>query len=210
MSPEPIDLLREGLDGRLGQQIGFVAEIGRLRTVLRTALVDDGRTRENDAEHSWHVALMATTLSEYADRPVDSSRVIRMLLVHDLVEIDAGDAYFYDEAANEAKPELERAAAERIFGLLPADQATDLRAAWEEFEVCATPEARFAKSMDRLMPLLHNHYTQGRSWLEHGVSREQVVTRFLGDMEHASPAFYQLAVSLIDDAVAKGWLARSG
>ena len=195
---------------RLVRQVEFLLEVDRLKGIGRQSYVLGGERKENSAEHSWHVALMAVVLAEHAPETIELVRVVRMLLVHDLVEIDAGDAYFYDEAANEAKPELERAAAERIFGLLPADQATDLRAAWEEFEVCATPEARFAKSMDRLMPLLHNHYTQGRSWLEHGVSREQVVTRFLGDMEHASPAFYQLAVSLIDDAVAKGWLARSG
>ena len=195
---------------RLVRQVEFLLEVDRLKGIGRQSYVLGGERKENSAEHSWHVALMAVVLAEHAPETIELVRVVRMLLVHDLVEIDAGDAYFYDEAANEAKPELERAAAERIFGLLPADQATDLRAAWEEFEVCATPEARFAKSMDRLMPLLHNHYTQGRSWLEHGVSREQVVTRFLGDMEHASPAFYQLAVSLIDDAVAKGWLAQSG
>ncbi|MBT3289705.1 MAG: HD domain-containing protein [Victivallales bacterium] len=195
---------------RLVRQVEFLLEVDRLKGIGRQSYVLGGERKENSAEHSWHVALMAVVLAEHAPETIELVRVVRMLLVHDLVEIDAGDAYFYDEAANEAKPELERAAAERIFGLLPADQATDLRAAWEEFEVCETPEARFAKSMDRLMPLLHNHYTQGRSWLEHGVSREQVVTRFLGDMEHASPAFYQLAVSLIDDAVAKGWLARSG
>jgi len=195
---------------RLARQVEFLLEVDRLKGIGRQSYVLGGERKENSAEHSWHVALMAVVLAEHAPETIELVRVVRMLLVHDLVEIDAGDAYFYDEAANEAKPELERAAAERIFGLLPADQATDLRAAWEEFEVCETPEARFAKSMDRLMPLLHNHYTQGRSWLEHGVSREQVVTRFLGDMEHASPAFYQLAVSLIDDAVAKGWLARSG
>ena len=195
---------------RLARQVEFLLEVDRLKGIGRQSYVLGGERKENSAEHSWHVALMAVVLAEHAPETIELVRVVRMLLVHDLVEIDAGDAYFYDEAANEAKPELERAAAERIFGLLPADQATDLRAAWEEFEVCETPEARFAKSMDRLMPLLHNHYTQGRSWLEHGVSREQVVTRFLGDMEHASPAFYQLAVSLIDDAVAKGWLAQSG
>ncbi|MBT7164095.1 MAG: HD domain-containing protein [Victivallales bacterium] len=195
---------------RLVRQVEFLLEVDRLKGIGRQSYVLGGERKENSAEHSWHVALMAVVLAEHAPETIELVRVVRMLLVHDLVEIDAGDAYFYDEAANAAKPELERAAAERIFGLLPADQATDLRAAWEEFEVCETPEARFAKSMDRLMPLLHNHYTQGRSWLEHGVSREQVVTRFLGDMEHASPAFYQLAVSLIDDAVAKGWLARSG
>ena len=195
---------------RLVRQVEFLLEVDRLKGIGRQSYVLGGERKENSAEHSWHVALMAVVLAEHAPETIELVRVVRMLLVHDLVEIDAGDAYFYDEAANEAKPELERAAAERIFGLLPADQATDLRAAWEEFEVCETPEARFAKSMDRLMPLLHNHYTQGRSWLEHGVSREQVVTRFLGDMEHASPAFYQLAVSLIDDAVAKGWLAQSG
>lgn len=193
---------------RLARQVEFLLEVDRLKGVFRQSYVLGGERKENSAEHSWHVALMAVVLAEHAPPGTDWARVVRLLLVHDLVEIDAGDAYFYDPAANAAKDERERLAADRIFGLLPADQALELRAAWEEFEAGETPEARFAKGMDRLMPLLHNHHTRGRSWLEHGIRREQVGQRLLPDLEKASPAFRELAQTLIDDAVRQGWLAE--
>ncbi len=193
---------------RLARQVAFLLEVDRLKGIGRQSYVLGGERKENSAEHSWHVALMALVLAEYAPPEVDLARVVRMLLVHDLVEIDAGDAYFYDAAANEAKPDREQAAAERIFGLLPSDQAADLRAAWEEFEIGETSEARFAKGMDRLMPLLHNHHTQGRSWREHGIRRGQVENRLLPDLAKASPAFHALAVALIDDAFKRGWLVE--
>ncbi len=205
MSPEPIDLLREALDERLGRQIGFVAEIGRLRTVLRTALVDDGLTRENDAEHSWHVAVMAATLSEYADRPVDVGRVIRMLLVHDLVEIDAGDVMIYDEAGRQAQVARELAAAERIFSLLPSDQAAEFRGPWDDFEALQTAESVFAKAIDRLQPMLLNYLGRGAAWREHGITADQVrrINRPIAD---GAPRLWEFAGRLIDDAVRRGWL----
>jgi len=205
MSPEPIDLLREGLEGRLGQQIGFVAEIGHLRTVMRTALVDGGRTRENDAEHSWHVALMAATLCEYADRPVDSSRVIRMLLVHDLVEIDAGDVMIYDEAGRQDQVARKLAAAERIFNVLPSDQAAEFRALWDEFEALQTAESVFARAIDCLQPMLLNYLGGGAAWREHGITADQVrrINRPIAD---GAPRLWDLARELIDDAVRRGWL----
>jgi len=196
------------ISDRLARQVEFLLEVDRLKGIGRQSYVLGGARKENSAEHSWHVALMAVVLAEHAPAEVDVARVVRMLLVHDLVEIDAGDAYFYDAAANCAKPEREQAAAERIFRLLPADQATDLREAWEEFEAGESPEARFAKGMDRLMPLLHNHHSQGRSWLEHGIRREQVESRLLPDLAKASPAFLELARGLIDDAVRRGWLVE--
>lgn len=191
---------------RLARQIAFLLEVDRLKGIGRQSYVLGGARKENSAEHSWHVALMAVVLAEHAPAEVDLARVVRMLLVHDLVEIDAGDAYFYDATANQVRPEREKVAAERIFGLLPPDQADDLRTAWEEFEAGGTAEARFAKGMDRLMPLLHNHYTRGRSWVEHGIRREQVENRLLPDLAKASPAFHALAAALIDDAVQRGWL----
>jgi putative hydrolase of HD superfamily len=193
---------------RLQRQVDFLLEVDRLKGIGRQSYVLGGARKENSAEHSWHVALMAVVLAEHAPEEIDLLRVVRMLLVHDLVEIDADDTYFYDVAANQAKPELERAAAKRVFGLLPQDLGEELRAAWEEFEAATTPEARFAKSMDRLMPLLHNHYTKGRSWLEHGIRREQVEGRLLPDLADAAPAFRELAVSLIAEAVRQGWLAE--
>jgi putative hydrolase of HD superfamily len=193
---------------RLRQQLDFVLEIDRLKGVGRQSYVLDGARKENSAEHSWHVAMMALVLSEHAPEAVDLVRVLRMLLVHDLVEIDAGDAYFYDSAANEVKPEREKEAAARIFGLLPPEQAETLRQAWEEFEACETSEARFAKSLDRLMPLLHNIHTKGRSWQEHGIRRHQVAERLLPELAHANPTFHQLASDMIENAVRQGWLAE--
>jgi putative hydrolase of HD superfamily len=157
-------------DGRLSRQIDFVREADRLKTVYRQTLLMDGSRYENDAEHSWHVCLMAALLHEHAGSTgVDLLRVLKMLLVHDIVEIDAGDTYCYDEEAHRDKAERERAAADRLFALLPEDQAGEVRALWEEFEGMGTPEARFAAALDRLQPLLHNYFTRGEAWRRHGV-----------------------------------------
>ncbi len=162
---------------RLHQQIAFILEIDKLKSILRrTYLVNDPR-HENSAEHSWHLAMMAMVLAEHANAEVNLLRVLKMLLVHDVVEIDAGDTYCYDTGGNDSKAEREMAAAHRIFGLLPNDQRDEMHQLWEEFEARQTPEARFAAALDRLMPILHNYYTQGRSWLEHGVTQTQVIDR---------------------------------
>ena len=139
---------------RLQRQLEFVVEIDKAKSILRNSLVIESGRRENDAEHAWHVALMALVLAEYAPAEIDIGRVVAMLLVHDLVEIDAGDTFVYDTAARELKAEKERAAADRIFSLLPAEQADALRARWEEFEARQTPDAKFAAALDRLQPLL--------------------------------------------------------
>lgn len=190
---------------RIEQQMRFLIEIDKAKSVLRQSLIADGSRRENDAEHSWHLAVMAVVLAEYADEPVDLSRVIKMLLIHDLVEIDAGDTFVYDEAALDTKQERERKAADRIFGLLPPDQESELRSLWEEFEACETPEARFAAALDRLHPMLLNYCTQGGTWRRHGVSKSRVIARNrrIGD---ASSALWRFAQNLVDDAVAKGYL----
>jgi putative hydrolase of HD superfamily len=158
-------------------QLAFLVEVDRLKTVLRQTLLCDGSRRENSAEHSWHLALMAVVLAEHSAEPVDVSRVIRMLLVHDLVEIDAGDTFAYDTGANTDRAERERRAADRIFGLLRAPQGAELRALWEEFEAQESPESRTANALDRLQPLLLNHQTDGGSWRSHGVKRSQVLRR---------------------------------
>ena len=162
---------------RAERQLAFLVDADRLKGVLRQTLLCDGSRRENSAEHSWHLALMASVLAEHAEGPVDVSRVVRMLLVHDLVEIDAGDTFAYDAAANLERAQRERIAADRIFGLLPGEQAAELRALWEEFEALATPDARFAAALDRLQPLLNNHHSSGGSWRAHRVSRSQVLRR---------------------------------
>jgi len=190
---------------RLSQQIDFLIEIDKAKRILRQSLIADGSRRENDAEHSWHLALMAAVLCEYAGEPVDLLRVIKMLLVHDLVEIDAGDTFAYDDAGYETKLARERAAAERIFGLLPPDQAGEYRALWEEFEACETPEARFAAALDRLQPILLNHRTRGATWKKHGVTKERVLERNQG-IAKGSAALWRLARALIEDAAARGYL----
>jgi putative hydrolase of HD superfamily len=190
---------------RLSQQFAFCLEIDRLKQVNRQTLIADGTRRENDAEHSWHLAVMASLLAEYAPPGADVARVTRMLLLHDVVEIDAGDTYCYDPSACATQADRERAAADRIFALLPSDQASAFRKLWEEFESRQTPEARFAAALDRVQPVLLNYHTQGRAWLEHGVTRGQVIARNR-HIEAGAPRLWTYIEQLIDDAVAKGYL----
>jgi len=190
---------------RLARQLRFVVEIDRLKTVLRQTLLTDASRRENSAEHSWHLALMAALLAEHAGEPVDVTRTMKMVLVHDVVEIDAGDAFCYDAAANVGKEEREKLAAERIFGLLPAEQAEELRALWEEFEAGATPEARFAVALDRLQPLLQNIHSGGGSWRAHGIARAQVLRR-MDPIREGAPALWPQVLEIVDRAVAEGHL----
>jgi putative hydrolase of HD superfamily len=193
-------------DDRLARQIGFIVEIDKLKSVLRQTLLVDRSRRENTAEHSWHLAMMAIALADYADRPVDIGRVIQMLLIHDLVEIDAGDTFVYDVAANRDKAAREALAAERIFGLLPANQGSELRALWQEFEARTTSDASFAAALDRLQPLLHNYHTEGSTWRQHGITVDQVIAlnRTIAD---GSQRLWDYTERLIADAVARGFLA---
>jgi putative hydrolase of HD superfamily len=190
---------------RLARQLAFVLELDRLKTVLRRTLLTDRSRHENSAEHSWHIALMAVVLAEHSDEAVDVARVVKMLLVHDVVEIDAGDTYVYDVEATLGKAEREERAAERLFGLLPEDQAADVRALWDEFETRATPEARFAHAIDRLQPLLHNFATEGQAWRHHGVTADRVesVNRHMAE---GSDRLWQHARQLIAEAVERGYL----
>lgn len=194
---------------RLESQLAFVLEIDRLKTVLRRTTLVDGSRRENSAEHSWHIALMAVLLEEHAAEEVDLGRVVRMLLVHDLVEIDAGDTFCYDPEANADKEERERCAAERIFGLLPADQGEELSALWEEFEARETAEARYANAVDRLQPMLHNLATEGCSWQKHDVGVEQVVERN-APIGEGAPILWEHARARLEEAVERGWLRGAG
>jgi len=192
---------------RLQQQIAFVAEVDKLKHIFRQTLLLDASRYENDAEHSWHLALMAILLREYAREDVDVLAVVRMVVVHDLVEIDAGDTFCYDAKGNEDKADRERQAADRIFGLLPDDLGEELRALWEAFEKGETPEARFANALDRFQPLLHNYLTEGAAWKRHGVTSDQVVERNC-HIEAGAPALWSYARAMIDDAVERGYLAR--
>ena len=165
------------MNERLGRQLAFALELDKEKNVLRqTHLTGHGR-RENDAEHAWHMALMAYLLREYANEPVDIARVMLMCLLHDVVEIDAGDTYAYDEAAKESQAAREAAAAERIFGLLPEDQASEFRALFAEFDAGESADARFARAMDNLQPLLLNDSNDGGDWKEHAVTASQVYGR---------------------------------
>ncbi len=192
----------------LERQFAFILELDRLKGVLRRNSLLDRSRRENSAEHSWHVALMALVLSEFAAEPVDKSRVIELLLVHDLVEIDAGDTFAYDVQGATTQAQREQTAADRIFGLLPDDQAQRLRARWDEFDASETPEARFALALDRLMPMVHNALTEGSAWREHGVKADQVRRR-AESIERGAPALGALAQRLINAAVEAGHLHNS-
>jgi putative hydrolase of HD superfamily len=193
---------------RLQRQIGFILEIDRLKQVLRQTFTIDKSRQENSAEHSWHIALMAIILSEYAENlRIDVFRVVKMLLIHDLVEIGAGDTFCYDDHAREDQPERELQASKRIFNLLPVDQAQQLQSLWEEFEARQTLNSRFANALDRLQPLLNNYYTDGKMWQKHGVKRHQIVARNR-PIEEAAPELWRYASRLIEDAVARGILTE--
>jgi putative hydrolase of HD superfamily len=193
---------------RLEKQVQFIIEIDKLKQVVRQTLLTDASRLENSAEHSWHIAAMAILLHEYAaERDMDIFRVVKMLLIHDLVEIDAGDTYCYDIDAHADKAQREQAAADRIFNILPADQAVELRALWDEFEIGQTPESRFAAALDRLQPLIHNYSTGGKMWQQHGVKKGLVVSRNR-HMELGAPTLWKYAAKLIDDAVAGNMLCE--
>jgi putative hydrolase of HD superfamily len=192
---------------RLDQQIGFVREIDQLKFVLRQTMLAGPGRRENSAEHSWHLAMMAVTLAEHAPPGTDISRVTAMVLLHDLVEIDAGDLFVYADAAQqERQEEAERAAADRIFALLPAGQAGELRGLWDEFEERRTPEARFARALDRLQPMLANLTAGGGTWREHGITADQVLAK-VRLIEDGSPTLGDYARDLVNRAVRDGLLA---
>jgi putative hydrolases of HD superfamily len=187
---------------RLRQQLEFILEIDRLKSVLRQSYLINIDRHENSAEHSWHLAVAAMVLAEHAKEKIEISKVIRMVLVHDLVEIDAGDTFIYDEAANVGKAAREQEAANRLFGVLPEDQSQSFMALWREFEDRQTPEAKFAFALDRLLPILHNVFTQGRSWKEHGIRQEQALKKNR-PIEDGSPALWQAVESLITQTLAK-------
>ena len=190
---------------RLKQQIAFIERLDQLKQVLRQNLVMDETRRENSAEHSWHIATMALVLAEYAPTKLDQLRVQQMLLLHDVVEIVAGDTFCFDIEGNQDKDERERLAADQIFGLLPADQATGLRAVWEEFEHGQTAEARFAHSLDRFQVLLQNINTRGGTWRIHGIEKDRVVQRML-PIKDGAPTLWPVVEAYLEQACAQGVL----
>jgi putative hydrolase of HD superfamily len=191
----------------LDSQLEFLLEADRLKGVLRQSRIIDGSRRENSAEHSWHLGLMSLVLGEYAPAGTDLSRVTAMVLVHDLVEIDAGDLFVYAGAQAQAdQEEAERAAADRLFGLLPGSQAAGFRALWDEFEERRTPEAKFARALDRLQPMLANYQLGGGTWTQHGVTAGQVLAK-VALIEDGSAALGRFARELISASVSRGFLA---
>lgn len=162
---------------RLEQQIAFILETDKLKNIIRQNYLTDASRKEDDADHSWHLALMCALLSEYSNEKIDVLKTMTMVLVHDIVEIDAGDTFAYDSKANETKRDREVASADRIFHLLPEDQAENMRGLWDEFEEGKTAEAKFAATLDRLQPMLLNSKSNGKSWREHGVTLSQVLKR---------------------------------
>ena len=200
------DAIEMQVSKELQQQISFLMEIDELKQVFRGAVLLKDLRAENDAEHSWHLAMMAILLSKYSnDNDLDVLRTVKMVLIHDIVEIDAGDTFCYSPHDRNQKTATEREAANRIFGLLPDDQANELRCLWEEFEEMKTPEARFAASVDRLQPLLLSFNTRGHTWLKYGVTRSQVIERNQY-IERGSTMLWELAKQLIDESVQKGYL----
>ncbi|MBV9385501.1 MAG: HD domain-containing protein [Chroococcidiopsidaceae cyanobacterium CP_BM_ER_R8_30] len=191
---------------RLAQQIQFIIEIDKLKQILRQTLLTDGSRQENSAEHSWHLALMAIVLAEYAPDPaIDVLRVIKMLLIHDLVEIDAGDTFCYDMKGNQTKAVREKQAATRLFGLLPEEQGAELRSLWEEFEAQETAAARFATALDRLQPLLHNQQTQGGTWRIHDITLDKVQRR-MEPIATGVPALWSFVQQVLEECMMAGYL----
>ncbi|MEY2881608.1 MAG: hypothetical protein RLZZ15_3988 [Verrucomicrobiota bacterium] len=194
---------------RLVRQVAFIAECDRLKDIFRQTLNTHSHRAENDAEHSWALCLCVIVLAEHANWPaLDVLRVLKMLIVHDLVEIDAGDTFAYDTAAMAHQHEREAVAADRIFGLLPADQAREFRGLWDEFEEKKTPESKFATACDRFQPMLLNCLGQGGGWKKHGVTHERVVARN-ASIADGSAVLWRHAKTLIDDLAAAGHLPRA-
>lgn len=189
-------------------QMAFLKEVEKLKTVYRQNVVIDGTRSENSAEHSWHVALMAIILSGHAEASdLNILKVVTMLLIHDIVEIDAGDTFLYDEAANMDKQDREQRAAERIFGLLPAEQGQRLRELWQEFEECATPEARFAASLDGMQPVVNHYCTNGIGIRRKDLTRQQVIAKkqFIAEV---APQLWQYTLQTIEDSTDAGLYQR--
>jgi putative hydrolase of HD superfamily len=193
---------------RLEQQIQFIVEIDKLKQVVRQTYLTDASRRENSVEHSWHLALMAMVLAEHANDPdIDIQHVIKMVLVHDIVEIDAGDTFLYDAKHTESKINRELAAADRLFNLLPPDQADMFRKLWDEFEARETRDARFAHALDRLQPMLHNVITKGKAWQRHGIKKSQVIQKN-SLMKEGAASLWDYISGLVDDAVEEGYLSE--
>lgn len=195
------------MDQRMEQQFAFALEVDKLKSIFRQTRLSGHGRRENDAEHSWHIALMAYLFREYANEEVDILRVMLMCLVHDIVEIDAGDTYAYDAQGLATQKAREAAARERLYSILPEDQGAELAALFDEFEACETPEARFARALDNIQPMMLNHSNGGGDWREHGIAAEQVYRRQSGT-RLGSERLFAVADEVIRENIRKGNLTE--
>lgn len=195
------------MQSRLKMDIEFIIELDKMKSILRqTSLIDQSK-RENDAEHSWHISVMAMVLSEYANEDIDVCKVMKMLLIHDLVEIYAGDTFCYDPEGNKDKKERELIAADKIFGMLEKDKGKELRSLWDEFEEMKTKEALFAASMDRLQPFINNYYSGGGTWKKFNVSKKEIYKR-IAPLKESSEELWRFTESMIEDAFDKGYITK--
>lgn len=190
------------------KQIQFIMELDKIKKIGRQTYLSDASRKENDAEHSWHLALMAFVLADYSNEPIDVLKTMKMVLLHDVIEIDAGDTYAYDTEANKTKRERELKAADRIFGLLPEAQKSEYRGLWDEFEAMETPESKFANMLDKVQPLLLNDASGGKSWAEHGVQISQVLKRD-ERVHEGSEEIWAYAKSILEENVKKGRLGSN-
>ena len=199
------DFISSGMD-RLDKQLVFTAEIDKMTSILRRTMLIDKSRRENDAEHSWHIAVMALLFEEYVNEPVDIGHVIKMCVVHDLIEIYAGDTFAYDVKGNLDKAEREEKAADKLFALLPEEQGAYIRALWEEFDAMETADSKYAACLDRLQPFFHNTLTEGHTWVESGTTNRAAVEKRMSIVKKFMPSVYPWVEKNIDNAIAKGWL----
>lgn len=190
---------------KLKKQIDFLVEIDKMKGIYRQSLLADGSRHETDAEHSWHLCMYALVLEEYAEPGTDMLKVLKMALVHDLVEIYAGDTYLYDVEGNKTKADREKKAADRLYSML-GEQGAELRAAWEEFDLCETKEAKFANCFDRLQPIMLNYLTKGEMWLKNGVHKGDVLERGYRLVNYGHPKIVEFLEKLLDECVEKGYL----
>lgn len=194
-------------NNRLLKDISFIVEIDKMKSIFRQTSIIGEERREDDAQHSWHISLMAMVLSEYTNEKVDLLKVIKMLLTHDLVEIFAGDTFCYDKAGNQDKREREVAAAEKIFGMLEEDKAQEFRALWDEFEEIETHEAKFATAMDRLQPMLSNYHNGGGTWKKYDVSQSDIYKR-ISPVKNSSEELWNFVEYMLEDAYDRGLISK--
>ncbi len=195
------------MDKRLKSQIDFIIEVDKLKHIMRRTLLINESRRENDAEHSWHLALAAIVLQEYAVTSVNMERVLKMVIVHDLIEIYAGDTFAFDIEANKDKEKKEKDAADKLFSQLPTEQGNEIRYLWEEFDCMNTDDSRFAASLDRIQPFIHNTKTGGHTWIKGSASKKQVLER-MNPVRSALPAIWPWVLEQIENGITQGWITE--